>query len=102
MTITIINRPLILLTLSLSGLVSSSFVHADQSNTLKAPGYGLVNATLGYTPPSKPYHLFLNVRNLADKRYAASTQYFAQARANEAAFNSGLGRSLFVGAKILW
>lgn len=80
----------------------ASSVYADQANTLKAPGYGLVNVTLGYTPPSKPYHLFLNVRNLADKRYAASTQYFAQARANEAAFNSGLGRSLFVGAKILW
>src|SRR5690554_2522277 len=33
MTITIINHPLILLTLSLSGLVSSSFVHADDNIT---------------------------------------------------------------------
>lgn len=80
----------------------ASSVYADQANTLKAPGYGIVNVTLGYTHPSNDYHIFLNARNLADKRYVASTQYLAQARPNEAAFNPGLGRSIFVGAKILW
>lgn len=80
----------------------ASSVYADQANTLKAPGYGIVNFTLGYTRPSNNYHIFLTARNLADKRYIASTQYLAQARPNEAAFNPGLGRSIFVGAKILW
>ncbi|HZJ93595.1 MAG TPA: TonB-dependent receptor [Thiopseudomonas sp.] len=84
----------------------ASSVYADQANTLKAAGYGIANFTLGYTHPSCRFTVFLNARNLADKRYAASTEFIAQAKAQanttQAAFNPGLERSLFVGAKLLW
>ena len=80
----------------------ASSVYADQANTLKASGYGIVNLTLGYSHPSSRLTVFLNVRNLADKNYAASTEFIAQANTEQAVFNPGLERSLFVGAKILW
>lgn len=84
----------------------ASSVYADQANTLKAPGYGVVNFTLGYAHPSRRFTVFLNARNLADKHYAASTEFIAkpkpQAKTTQAAFNPGLERALFVGAKILW
>lgn len=84
----------------------ASSVYADQANTLKAAGYGIVNFTLGYAHPSSRFTVFLNARNLADKNYAASTEFIAkpkaQAKTTQAAFNPGLERSLFVGAKILW
>ena len=84
----------------------ASSVYADQANTLKAAGYGIANFTLGYAHPSCRLTVFLNARNLADKRYAASTEFIAHAKAQanttQAAFNPGLERSLFVGAKLLW
>lgn len=80
----------------------ASSVYADQANTLKAPGYGIVNFTLGYAHPSSRFTVFLNARNLADKHYAASTEFIAQANTEQAAFNPGLERAAFVGAKILW
>lgn len=80
----------------------ASSAYADQANTLQAPGYGIVNFTLGYARPAANYRVFLSARNLADKRYAASTEYLAVAQPNEAAFNPGMRRSVFVGAEILW
>ncbi len=80
----------------------ASSVYADQANTLQAPGYGIVNFTLGYAHPSSRFTVFLNARNLADKHYAASTEFIAQANTEQPAFNPGLERSLFAGAKILW
>lgn len=84
----------------------SSSAYADQANTLAAPGYGIVNFTLGYAPHSSRFSVFLNMRNLANKRYAASTEFIAHAKApaktTQAAFNPGLKRSLFVGGNILW
>lgn len=80
----------------------ASSAYVDQANTLQAPGYGIVNFTVGYAHPSGRYRVFVNARNLADKRYAASTEYMASATINEAAFNPGLRRSVFAGAEILW
>lgn len=79
-----------------------SSTYADQANTLKAPGYGILNFAMGYVHPSGRYRLFLSARNIADKHYAASTQFLARASSNEAAFNPGLSRSLFAGAEISW
>ncbi len=80
----------------------ASAVYVDQANTLQAPGYAVLNFTVGYAHPSGKYRVFLNARNLADKRYAASTQYLVAAQANEAAFNPGLRRSIFAGVELLW
>ncbi|MCK9238556.1 MAG: TonB-dependent receptor [Thiopseudomonas sp.] len=80
----------------------ASSAYADQANTLKASGYGIVNFTLGYAHPSSRFTVFLNARNLADKHYAASTEFIAQANTEQAAFNPGLERAVFVGTKVLW
>lgn len=80
----------------------ASPAYVDQANTLSAPGYGIFNFTIGYGHPSGRYRVFINVRNMADKLYAASTEYMALAIANEAAFNPGLRRSIFAGAEMRW
>ena len=80
----------------------ASSAYADQANTLKAPGYGLVDFTVGYSHPSGRYRVFVDGRNLTDKRYAASTQFLAQAGSNEAAFNPGMRRAVFTGIEVLW
>src|SRR5690606_20313606 len=80
----------------------ASSAYVDQANTLRAPGYGIVNFTVGYAHPSGRYRVFLNARNLADKRYAASSEFLALAGPNEAAFQPGLRRSVFAGAEIRW
>lgn len=42
--------------------------------------------------------LFVNVSNLADKAYAASTEFLADAMGKDApVFNPGIGRTVFVG-----
>ena len=79
---------------------SSSYV--DQANTLRAPGYGVLNFTIGYANPSGRYRVFVNARNLADKRYATSVESMARAGADAAAFYPGMRRSIFAGAEILW
>lgn len=77
--------------------------YADQANTLEAPGYGIVNFTLGYVRPDRKYRLFLDARNLANKRYASTTEYVVNARGQDTqAFNPGLQRSIFLGAQIQW
>lgn len=77
--------------------------YVDQANTIKAPGYGIVNVTLGYADPNGRYLLFLDARNLADKRYAATTNYTVNAKGTDvAAYNPGLPRSLYVGAQLTW
>ncbi len=78
--------------------------YADQKNTLQAPGYGLANFTVGYTAQAAQYSLFIEGRNLGDKRYAASTQYIAMAGSgtNEPAYYPGAGRAVFAGAEIRW
>ncbi len=79
---------------------SSSYV--DQANTLRAPGYGVLNFTVGYAHASGRYRVFVNARNLADKRYATSVESMARAGADAAAFYPGMRRSIFAGAEILW
>jgi len=77
--------------------------YVDQANTLSAPGYAIVNATLGYAAPGGKYLVFLDVRNIADKRYAATTDYIVDAGGSDAAvFNPGLARSVFAGVQLRW
>uniref|UniRef100_UPI003340ECF0 hypothetical protein n=1 Tax=Pusillimonas noertemannii TaxID=305977 RepID=UPI003340ECF0 len=65
-------------------------------------GYGVVNFTVGYAHSSGRFRVFVNARNLADKRYAASIEQTARAGAGEAAFYPGMRRSIFAGAQVLW
>jgi iron complex outermembrane receptor protein len=70
---------------------------ADYKNTLRAPGYAMANITAGWRV-SPIVSLFLDVRNLADKRYVSNFSAVTDARtAATAVFFPGEGRSAFAG-----
>jgi iron complex outermembrane receptor protein len=70
----------------------------DYANTLKAPGYAVVNLAAGVAVG--PATLFVDARNLTGKRYTAEFAAVTDARvASTAVFFPGEGRSLFGGAR---
>ena len=74
-------------------------VWVDYANTMKAPGYALLNLSAGYR--LGPASLFLDLRNLTDRRYAAEFAAVTDARvANTAVFFPGEGRSVFGGVRL--
>lgn len=76
----------------------------DMANTLFADSYAVWGLRVGQRM-SKGMSWFADARNLADKRYAATTGVIADSRSpgaggqNAAQFNPGLGRSLFLGVE---
>lgn len=76
----------------------------DMANTLHADRYSVWGFRIGQRM-SKGMSWFIDARNLADKRYAATTGVIADSRSpgaggqNAAQFNPGLGRSVFVGVE---
>jgi iron complex outermembrane receptor protein len=81
----------------------ASDLFVDLANTLKAPGYAVAGATLGYSREGR-YRVFLDLRNIGNRYYAASTEYIVDAgRKDAAAFNPGLTRAVFGGVEVkLW
>lgn len=78
----------------------ASDLSIDLANTFKAPGYGVVGATVGWSREGK-YRVFLDCRNLANKYYAASTLFQENVGGKDyPAFNPGLLRSIFGGVEI--
>jgi iron complex outermembrane receptor protein len=76
----------------------------DMTNTLFADPYALVGVKLGYRT-RKGFSAFVEVRNLTDKRYAATTGVITDARlagANLAQFFPGDGRSFYGGLEWRW
>ncbi|MHA6718604.1 TonB-dependent receptor family protein [Sphingomonas sp. RS6] len=74
-------------------------VWVDYANTLKAPGYALLG--LGAGVAVGPATLFVDARNLTDKRYTAEFGAVTDARvASTAVFFPGEGRSLFGGVRL--
>lgn len=72
-------------------------VFVDYSNRLKAPGYALLNLDLGWKLDNG-MTLFVDSRNLADKRYAAEFGAITDAAlAPTDVFYPGEGRSVFAG-----
>lgn len=77
--------------------------YVDQANTLKAPGYGIINFTIGYEAPGGRYRVFIDARNLADKYYATSTNYIVDARVQPSdVFYPGQTRAVFAGLQLNW
>jgi iron complex outermembrane receptor protein len=71
----------------------------DYMNTLKAPGYTVVNLGLGYTLSDRA-SLFVDARNLLDERYVSNFSAVTDARtASTAVFWPGEGVSAFVGLR---
>ncbi|MBD1552607.1 TonB-dependent receptor [Pseudomonas sp. C2L12B] len=79
-------------------LRSTSSYYADYANTLKAPAYTLLGMKLGYEAPSKRWSVYLDLRNLTDKKYvtAVSNSYDLKG-ADAAVFYPGDGFSAYGG-----
>ncbi|MXO58648.1 TonB-dependent receptor [Altererythrobacter salegens] len=76
-------------------------VWVDYANTMQAPGYALLNIGAGID--LGPATLFVDARNLTDKRYAAEFAAVTDASlptANTAVFFPGEGRSVFGGVRV--
>jgi iron complex outermembrane receptor protein len=72
----------------------------DYRNTLKAPGYTVVNLGLGWKV-DKRSSLFIDARNLLDERYVSNFNAVVDARtASTAVFWPGEGVSAFVGIRV--
>jgi iron complex outermembrane recepter protein len=71
----------------------------DYQNTLKAPGYTVVNFGAGWTLANGAA-LFVDARNLFDERYVSNFSAVTDARtASTAVFWPGEGRSVFMGVR---
>jgi anti-sigma regulatory factor (Ser/Thr protein kinase) len=71
----------------------------DYMNTLKAPGYTVVNLGLGYRLDQRA-SLFVDARNLLDERYVSNFSAVTDARTGSTAvFWPGEGISAFVGLR---
>ncbi|NYT84964.1 TonB-dependent receptor family protein [Pollutimonas harenae] len=86
------------------GLELGSGWDVDQANTEQAPGYGLLHFRAGYDSPDERFRLYIDMRNLLDKTYVASTDYVVDARklASKALYTPGLGRSVFMGVELTY
>ncbi len=77
-----------------------SDIWVDYRNTLKAPGYTIVNLNLGYALNERA-SLFVDARNLFDTRYVSNFSAVTDARtASTAVFWPGEGVSVFVGLRL--
>jgi iron complex outermembrane receptor protein len=69
----------------------------DHANTLAAPGYTLTNLRLGHRA-DRGWTLYLEGRNLTDRRWITTTGVLADARGqDQAVFFPGNGRSFYLG-----
>jgi iron complex outermembrane receptor protein len=80
-------------------VLASTSTWIDHANTLKAPGYALLNLRVGQRQPDG-WGWFVEGRNLLDHRYIASSGVIVDARepgANLSQFNPGEGIAVFAG-----
>jgi iron complex outermembrane receptor protein len=73
----------------------------DSAGTLFTDSYFLLGARIGWRS-AKKLSVFLEGRNLTDKRYAATTGVVSNATTSPAQFLPGDGRSLFLGVEYRW
>lgn len=74
----------------------------DYRNTLKAPGYAIMNLGIGWKLDER-INLFVDARNLTDERYVSNFSAVTDARTvSTAVFWPGEGRSAFVGLRVAY
>ncbi|MFO0286573.1 MAG: TonB-dependent receptor domain-containing protein, partial [Brevundimonas sp.] len=74
----------------------------DYANTLKAPGYAIVNLNLGWRFNNNT-SVFVDARNILDERYVSNFNAVTDARvASTAVFWPGEGTSAFIGVRKAW
>lgn len=74
----------------------------DYANTLKAPGYAIVNLNLGWRFNNNT-SVFVDARNILDERYVSNFNAVTNARvASTAVFWPGEGASAFIGVRLAY
>lgn len=77
----------------------ASAADVDFANTLEAPGYGVFGFNAGYDINAQ-VNLFLDGRNLLDKKYVSTFSTIVNTAGNTSVFYPGEGRRLFAGVRI--
>ena len=72
--------------------------YADYSNTYKVGSYSLLGLRTGVR--RKHWNLFLEARNLLNRRYVDMLGVLEQARPDSAVLNAGVGRSVYAGLRL--
>lgn len=72
--------------------------YADYSNTYKVGGYGLLGLRAGVK--RRHWELFVEARNLLDRRYVAMLGVLERAQPDSAVLNAGAGRSVHAGLRL--
>ena len=73
----------------------------DNANSVATKSYVLLGFRAGYEV-SKDVSMFVDLRNLANTKYIASSSVAATATDSSALFEPGTGRSVFVGLRAAW
>lgn len=74
--------------------------YVDDANTLNTSPYALLNFKAGYEPPGGRFSFYVDARNLLNVNYIASVNVTALAAPNQALFEPGNGRAVYVGTKM--
>jgi iron complex outermembrane receptor protein len=88
--------------LYLSGSVqAASSYYVDYADSLKAPGYAIWGARLGYQPKGSQWSVFADLSNIGDRHYVAAISPVLNAGGKDtAAFYPGDGRAFVLGANV--
>lgn len=79
----------------------ASAAEVDFTNTLKAPGYGILGAQAGYQI-SRDVDLFFEGRNLLDRGFVSTFSTIVNSAGNTSVFYPGDGRRVFGGIRVRW
>lgn len=90
----------VFVTPSVEWRMSSPYV--DYANTMKAPDYAVLGLTGGFNINART-SVYIDARNLTDKRYVGEFSAVTDARSSQTAvFFPGEGRSVFVGLRLAY
>jgi iron complex outermembrane receptor protein len=84
-------------------LKAVSDYYIDYKNTVKVPSYVIFGLRAGYEAPNKKWKVYIDLKNLTNKYYAATASSSYNYNGSDAAvFWPGDGRSVFVGTGFLF
>ncbi len=73
--------------------------YVDDANTLNTSPYALLNFRMGYDPGGR-FSVYMDARNLLNVNYIASVNVTGRASPNQALFEPGNGRAIYVGGRM--
>ncbi len=75
--------------------------YADNANTLTVDPYALLNLKAGFDP-GESWSVYVEGRNLTDKRYISTVAIAGTAGPASEIFNPGIGRAIYAGVRLKW